>query len=48
MTMIPYRDVASKVNGILIPGGGCSFNMSSGIGGSTNVIFKIAKYVGII
>ncbi|XP_060869859.1 gamma-glutamyl hydrolase B-like [Metopolophium dirhodum] len=40
-----YMDVVRKVNGILVPGGGCAFNMSSGIGQSTNEIFQIAKLV---
>jgi len=37
-----------KVNGILVPGGGCAFNMSYGIGQSTNEIFQIAKLVNNI
>ncbi|XP_025407683.1 gamma-glutamyl hydrolase A-like [Sipha flava] len=43
-----YMEVASKVNGILVPGGGCSFNMTFGIGGSTNTIFKIAEHMNNI
>jgi len=43
-----YRDVVRKVNGILVPGGGCAFNMSSGLGQSTNEIFQIAKLVNNI
>lgn len=45
---ICYREVISKVNGILIPGGGCSFKLDSGIGRSTNLIFQIAKRVNIL
>lgn len=37
-----------KVNGILVPGGGCAFNMSFGISQSTNEIFQIAKLVNNI
>lgn len=33
------------MNGILIPGGGCSFKFDSGIGRSTNLVFQIAKRV---
>ncbi|XP_015365718.1 PREDICTED: gamma-glutamyl hydrolase B-like [Diuraphis noxia] len=40
-----YIDMVRKVNGILVPGGGCAFNISSGIGRSTNEIFQIAKIV---
>jgi len=36
----------NKVNGILVPGGGSSFNISFGISQSTYEIFHIAKDVG--
>jgi len=35
-----------KVNGILAPGGGSTFNISFGMSQSTNEIFHIAKNVG--
>jgi len=34
-----------KVNGILVPGGGCALNISFGISHSINEIFHIAKHV---
>lgn len=34
-----------KVNGILVPGGKCVFNVSFGISQSTSKIFHIAKNV---
>ncbi|NP_001192053.1 gamma-glutamyl hydrolase-like precursor [Acyrthosiphon pisum] len=40
-----YMDVVNKVNGILVPGGGCAFNISFGISQSTNEVFHIAKRV---
>jgi len=43
-----FRKVVTRVNGILIPGGGCAFNISSGIGRSTYEIFQIAKRVNNI
>lgn len=46
--IICYREEIMKVNGILIPGGGCSFKFDSGIGRSTFIIFEIAKRVNNI
>lgn len=40
-----FRDIVNKVNGILVPGGGCAFNISFGISQSTSEIFHIAKRV---
>ncbi|XP_015365681.1 PREDICTED: gamma-glutamyl hydrolase-like [Diuraphis noxia] len=40
-----YMGVVNKVNGILVPGGGCAFNISFGISQSTNEIFHIAKRI---
>ncbi|KAL4113239.1 hypothetical protein QTP88_016898 [Uroleucon formosanum] len=38
-------DVVKKVNGILVPGGKCVFNVSFGISQSTSKIFHIAKNI---
>ncbi|XP_026815982.1 gamma-glutamyl hydrolase B-like [Rhopalosiphum maidis] len=43
-----YIEVVRKVNGILVPGGGCAFNISFGISQSTNEIFHIAKHINNI
>ncbi|XP_022168636.1 gamma-glutamyl hydrolase A-like, partial [Myzus persicae] len=40
-----YMDAVKKVNGILVPGGGCAFNISFGICQSTNEIFHIVKHI---
>ncbi|XP_022181745.1 gamma-glutamyl hydrolase A-like [Myzus persicae] len=40
-----YKDVVNKVNGILVPGGGCAFNISFGISQSTSEVFQIAKRI---
>jgi len=37
-----------NVNGILVPGGGSSLNISFGISQSTNEIFHIARHVNNI
>ncbi|XP_050544522.1 gamma-glutamyl hydrolase B-like [Daktulosphaira vitifoliae] len=40
-----YLDIVKKVNGILIPGGSCSFDTNSGITQSVCMIYKIAKKI---
>ncbi|XP_060869860.1 gamma-glutamyl hydrolase A-like [Metopolophium dirhodum] len=40
-----YTDIVKKVNGILVPGGGCALNISFGISQSINEIFHIAKHI---
>lgn len=38
-----YEDIMSKINGVLLPGGGASFDRANGYAAAGNHIYKIAK-----